>query len=166
MSTATCNKCEVEQSIDEFHRDSRYKNGIVLRCRSCKAADARAYHYRYYEKNKAKMRDKYAARMAAMAPEEKQLVRRKAKLSAHGVSLEWYESALKAQNYGCAICGTTDPGKPSFSVDHDHNCCPGTNGCAICVRGLLCDPCNNAIGRMQDDPARLRAAADYLERQQ
>lgn len=31
------------------------------------------------------------------------------------------------------------------------------------VRGLLCWPCNSALRHYHDDPAKLRAAADYLE---
>lgn len=57
----------------------------------------------------------------------------------------------------CWICGQPEsvPGR-SLSVDHDHR----TNQ----VRGLLCTRCNMVIGRMNDDPATLRAAADYIER--
>ena len=33
-----------------------------------------------------------------------------------------------------------------------------------CVRALLCDQCNRAIGLMRDNPERLEAAAVYLRR--
>jgi hypothetical protein len=61
----------------------------------------------------------------------------------------------------CAICGTTEnPGGRSragvFHIDHDHE--TGR------VRGLLCSRCNTALGYMDDDPTKLRDAADYLER--
>lgn len=58
----------------------------------------------------------------------------------------------------CAICGTDTPGRKheNFSVDHDH--LTGR------VRALLCHFCNVGIGHFGDNPATLRAAADYLDR--
>lgn len=52
----------------------------------------------------------------------------------------------------CAVCASTD----QLVGDHDH----ATGK----PRGILCRNCNLAIGNMFDSPARLRAAADYLER--
>lgn len=52
----------------------------------------------------------------------------------------------------CEICGATE----NLVVDHDHE----TDE----VRGVLCSPCNVALGYMQDSPSRLRSAASYLER--
>lgn len=52
----------------------------------------------------------------------------------------------------CAICAATE----ELVGDHCH-----TTGRP---RGILCRNCNLAIGNMADDPARLRAAATYLER--
>lgn len=64
--------------------------------------------------------------------------------------------ALLAQHEQCAICRTEDWGRKGPQVDHDHD--------SGKVRGILCLNCNNGLGRFGDDPARLRAAADYLER--
>lgn len=62
---------------------------------------------------------------------------------------------LLAQHEQCAICGGSEWGRKGPQVDHCHK--TGR------VRGVLCINCNNGLGRFADDPARLRAAAQYLE---
>lgn len=62
---------------------------------------------------------------------------------------------------GCAICTRKD--RP-LHVDHDHACCPTTFTCGACVRGLLCGPCNRAIGLLGDSPSVAASATTYLER--
>jgi hypothetical protein len=76
----------------------------------------------------------------------------------------WSEM-LMAQGGRCAVCGAAEPGGPgAWHVDHDHACCPSRASCGECVRGLLCTRCNATLGYVKDDPATLRALADYLER--
>lgn len=60
--------------------------------------------------------------------------------------------ALLMQTDSCQICGTPCP---DLVVDHCH--------ANLRVRGLLCGQCNLAIGMFAEDPARMRAAADYIE---
>lgn len=67
----------------------------------------------------------------------------------YGLSREEYDQMVDA---GCAVCGKPD----GLVVDHHH----GTG----VVRGMLCSNCNVALGMAGDDPIRLRAMADYLER--
>jgi Recombination endonuclease VII len=79
----------------------------------------------------------------------------------YGITPEEYGRMLADQKGLCAVCGNPETsaykGKPRLMhVDHDHE----TGG----VRGLLCFGCNNGLGAFKDDPARLRAAADYIER--
>jgi hypothetical protein len=70
----------------------------------------------------------------------------------YGLTLEGFE-ALVAKNEGrCWIC--RDFADPPC-VDHCHQ--TGK------VRGILCRDCNTGIGRLGDDPKRLRAAIKYLE---
>src|SRR3954454_18009931 len=57
-----------------------------------------------------------------------------------------------AQDNRCVICGAVDP----QHLGHDHR--------TGVTRQLLCQPCNQGLGLLRDDPAVLRAAADYVER--
>jgi hypothetical protein len=75
-----------------------------------------------------------------------------------------FDRLLAEQGGGCAICGRTDPQASgrAFAVDHDHACCPGSGSCGKCVRGILCDDCNVAIGRFHDDVRVMARAIAYL----
>jgi hypothetical protein len=77
----------------------------------------------------------------------------------YGLTEEQYQAMLASQGGVCAICRTdTWHGKGNRPhVDHDPAIGPKA------VRGILCGACNNGLGNFGDDPARLRAAADYLE---
>lgn len=75
----------------------------------------------------------------------------------YGISLIDYYRMQIAQDNKCAICGVGHNEIPkSFAVDHCHE--TGK------VRGLLCFPCNSALGKFKDDPVLLRKAAEYLEK--
>jgi hypothetical protein len=77
--------------------------------------------------------------------------------SKYGLTVEAYDVMLAKQNGVCAICGSKNPRGPGkrLHIDHDH----ATGK----VRGLLCHPCNRALGLVRDSPALLRKAATYLE---
>lgn len=82
--------------------------------------------------------------------------------SPYGLTSEQLEAMYLAQDFRCKVCGRLE-GKRKLSIDHDHSCCPQGGSCGKCVRGLVCNQCNVAIGLMADDPETLRKAADYLE---
>jgi hypothetical protein len=72
------------------------------------------------------------------------------------MTLEAFNELLAKQGGGCASCGSLDFSRVKPVVDHDH--------ATGLVRGVLCNDCNLAAGRLADDPARARKLADYLER--
>mgnify|MGYP007083472370 CR=1 FL=1 len=45
----------------------------------------------------------------------------------------------------CDLCGAPD----AKYLDHDHGHCPGTIGCAECIRGALCQACNLLEGTIK-----------------
>ena len=82
-----------------------------------------------------------------------------------------YDALRQRQGFRCAICARHESelpaqrgGRPrgdgvaptgaSLVVDHDHE--------TGAIRGLLCQPCNTAIGMLEDCPERLRGALRYL----
>lgn len=78
------------------------------------------------------------------------------KLKKYGLSVPVYDKMLKRFNGCCWICLKLPPRGRSLAIDHCHS--TGK------VRGLLCTPCNYAIGMLRDDPATVRRAHVYLSR--
>lgn len=85
------------------------------------------------------------------------------KKARYGITLEQFEELLAFQGGKCAICPVTvlEDGR-RLSIDHDHNCCPGTVSCGNCIRGILCPNCNRGLGLFQEDVDLLKKAAAYL----
>lgn len=76
----------------------------------------------------------------------------------HGLSVEEYERIFATQGAGCAICGSKESRSCSghFHVDHDH----ATGR----VRGILCQPCNTALGQLCESETILFACIEYLRK--
>lgn len=75
----------------------------------------------------------------------------------YGLTVEQVEEMAKAQDGRCAICpAVLGDGGAKVCVDHDH--------LTRKVRGLLCDPCNKALGAFNDSVSSIRAAIAYLEK--
>lgn len=76
---------------------------------------------------------------------------------------EQYQARLDAQGGRCAVCKRLSTETRRLAIDHDHRCCPGhKKSCGECIRGLLCTPCNNRLGTLED-AAWLPAALEYLK---
>lgn len=128
--------CKACESIDAKRRyDPAVNRKAARRWRAANPERSREIQRRWYEQNKE--------RAATNA-------RRRNARTKFGLSLEEYDAILARP---CAICGTEE-GKRC--LDHDHG--TGEN------RDALCDRCNLALGQFGDDPDRLRAAADYIEK--
>lgn len=164
MTEKKCFRCEEVKRLSEFKPDKRMKDGHHSWCVDC----WRAYHRERYQKKmqspekKAEYREKQAewARKARKAkPEQHNGYSRKYR---HGIDQAQYEALLASQK---GLCATEGCGRPGVDVDHDHACCPGKRACGKCIRGILCHPCNLALGNVEDSIERLRGLAAYLERQ-
>ena len=74
----------------------------------------------------------------------------------YGISSEQYDEMLKRQDHKCKICGSENPkgNGNRFAVDHCHS--------SNRVRGLLCQECNQGLGKFNDDISLLSRAITYL----
>ena len=148
MKTKTCTKCLKDKPVSEFNKRAASKDGVRSQCKECARAYSRQYAAEHREEGNVRNRS-YRDRHPLKE-------RNRALLRYFNITLAEYDEMLEGQGGGCAICGMTpeDNGK-RLAVDHDHE----TDE----VRGLLCNNCNTGIGLLQDNPAVLRSAANYLE---
>jgi len=129
------------------------------RCAACRAA-YKAYNDEWRKRPEVHAKRLVQARELSKSPAN--LLRKRA--YTYGITVEYLQAML--ERGVCDACGTTEPGPKGWCVDHDHACCNDLlRACGNCVRGLLCSPCNLALGFAQDDPRRLEALAAYVRRQ-
>lgn len=156
-----------------------YRRAYYLANREKLIANAAAWNAAHPEQSKATNRRWYVAKGRAYIeahrdeinarqrawdkahPEKVRADNRTQRLKIYGLSHADYDAMLGSQGGVCAICKKPEThrgrnGEVSrLPVDHNH-----VTGS---VRALLCHSCNTGIGSFLDDPAVLRAAADYLE---
>jgi hypothetical protein len=135
----TCSRCRKTKPIEEFGI-SRNKSEAYPRscCKVCAVDVTKLWAKK-------------------QTTEKRLLVYRRHQLKKkYGISLEQYDQMLALQNGRCGVCESVSPrGKPTFAVDHCHD--TGR------VRGLLCGPCNQAIGLLGDNEKLLFKAIQYLK---
>ena len=151
MQTKKCSTCHVEKDVSEFSQASNYKDGYRGQCKKCRCTYQRVYNQTPDGKTaqaRAKVR---------MRPRRTHLVMRNEKLrEKYGISHTEYEHILIEQGGGCAICGSQKSrGRyERFHVDHCHE--TGQ------VRGILCHPCNMALGQLGDNLESIMRVMNYL----
>jgi hypothetical protein len=129
-----CSACRADLPLTAFGKNRSAKDGLANQCLDCLKESRRKWREANPGLHRARhMKNRY------------------------GIALDEYEAMVKLTGGRCPVCG--QPPSPvfeaAFDLDHDH--LTGK------VRGLLCRPCNLALGGARDDPAILRALADYIE---
>lgn len=82
----------------------------------------------------------------------------------YGLGPDAVEQLITRQKGLCAVCRKPPADGERLHVDHDHSCCGGSKSCGKCVRGLVCRPCNQAMGLLDDDKERMERLIRYLRR--
>ena len=142
------------QSLGNFAKKKRYKDGIYSRCRSCILASTRAYA----ENNRDKLRKNdrtYYKKHTAKCCSKARLCRFRQKywplLGIREVEAIW-NRMFNEQNAACSICK-----KPKrLEVEHCHK--TGK------VRSLACNGCNVALSRIEEDKTIAAALILYIEK--
>lgn len=142
-----CSNCLLTKSLDAFHKRSANKaDGRQHTCKACQKQATYAYRAANPDAIKATRRRAYAR-----GGRDRQYQR------LYGISEADVEALRVVQRGLCDLCGRPEAEARGgrLCVDHDH--------ASGAVRALLCHDCNTALGKFQDDPALLRAAALYVE---
>ena len=174
-----CPQCQQDKAADAFGRNRTRPDGLSFYCLDCNRQRSNAWYREHRRRLGKDVRDHswipegfrwcpacqqpvahedyvrnrrtasgFGGRCKAcdsVANSESYFYRR------HGLTKRQVAEIRAAQDDRCAICSEPSP----QHLDHDH--VSGTR------RQLLCQRCNQGLGLLRDDPAILRAAADYVE---
>jgi hypothetical protein len=174
-----CPQCKEFRPQSEFSRDRARPDGLAFYCKGCFSRQAAAAYRRKRARAGKTVRDRvvvpdgfkacslcqqvksldefHVARAQAKGrncyckPCRSQLDRAKRFMREYGLTEQALVELIESQGGVCAICRY----RPAEHVDHDH--LTGE------VRGVLCFPCNAALGHFKDRIDLLMRAANYLE---
>ena len=142
VTDKTCTKCGESKDLDEFYVHPLTRDRRQSRCKRCQNRDSAERYRNTSIETRAK-------RIATI------------KARKYGMTLDELRSIIDAHDENCDLCGKPDTTHRKrtwtrqLTLDHDHE--TGR------FRGLLCSPCNLALGNANNDPALLRRMADYIE---
>ncbi|MFJ2113048.1 endonuclease domain-containing protein [Streptomyces sp. NPDC087850] len=155
-----CARCGDMKKLTDFPVKIGGKRGLRSWCSACDAPIGTEYCYpcRSY-----KPAEEFAKRYLGQHPKClacRAKIQRDWKLrKKYGMTLEGYEDFVATQGGVCAICQKDE----DLVVDHDHHCCPTSESCGECIRGVLCRQCNSAIGLFGESVGRIAKAVSYLK---
>jgi hypothetical protein len=146
MSVKNCNHCSTELKLGVNWKENRQKNYINL-CNDCYTKRQKKYQ-KERQNNPEKLRKQREYR-----------VKRE-----YGISMDEFEKCMATSDC-CEICGWAPDGSVpnsktkrgrSLVYDHCHN--------SMKFRGVLCDSCNTAIGKLGDTVEGVQRAIAYLQK--
>lgn len=164
-----CKKCNTTKPLDSFWKNSKGRSGLDWHCVDCRKKSAAQHR----DRQRRGEIDHSVGRPPRPVPEGtrwcsgcqsgvpidsftgRERTCKDCKYHSHlmrkyGLAREEYEYLKKKQGKLCAICRRRD----HRYVDHDHK--TGE------VRGLLCQPCNTALGAFYEDPEVFHRALEYM----
>lgn len=184
-----CTKCKKEKTVDHFRKDQHNPTGFHCHCNDCYNNNQREYYNKnldkvrayasdYYSKNKERILALRRARNAGepttilykTSEKDRQIQKdyynnregwkktRENGWKSRGIKNFTYvefEQMKLIQNNKCYLCGSKPSKNQNLHVDHNHK--TGK------VRKLLCNNCNNGIGKLKDSIDMLEKAVKYLK---
>lgn len=155
LKTLTCRDCQSAFTYEQTRGRNRE------RCDPCRKARKNAYEAekqrRWREANPERHREhmithREKRKLRPDITDYRWAINLRAK---YGITVADYEAMIEAQDGLCAICRGKHRGSGGrLHVDHCHD--------SGKVRGLLCGPCNTAIGLLDHDEGRVRQVIEYL----
>lgn len=156
MVCKRCTKCGKIKPVLCFYPRIKGKDEVRSRCKDCLGGTGPRT-----ERQKKLSRLSSRRRRHRLGEAGKRAARLYLLGSLYGLTEKEYNLLLAAQGGVCAICKQPETKivkrKTVASLCVDHNHVTGK------MRGLLCTRCNLMVGNAEDNPDRLRQAANYLE---
>lgn len=170
----TCKKCGQEKSIDDFHRHPENKDRRQTACKKCRLEHSKEHNKKMQAKNAEVIRTGRVMRCIQCEEYKtdydfstdrtykhglkhvcKICDAKNCKTSKYGLTHREQDALYAAQKNKCPICHAKLEVDKKSHFDH----CHATGK----VRGILCGPCNQAIGLFKENTDAMLNAVKYLQ---